>query len=45
MSKERQNKGYEKPFFQPMNNQTNFWSWIGRTQDKINTCRKAKRKK
>jgi len=45
MSNQRQNKGYEKPFFQPMNNQSSFWPHFERTQNKINVARQAKKKR
>jgi len=45
MSKQKQNKGYEKPFFQPLNNQKGFWVQFESIQQKINVARKAKNKK
>jgi hypothetical protein len=45
MSNQRQNKGYEKPFFQPINNQSG-WGWFGGSvQTKKNVCRQAKKKR
>ena len=45
MSKERQNKGYEKPFFQPINNQRGWFIHFESVQNKMNVARKAKTKK
>jgi hypothetical protein len=45
MSKQRQNKGYEKPFFQPINNQRGWFSPYETVQNKMNVARKARTKK
>lgn len=45
MSKQRQNKGYEKPFFQPVNNQIYWWRGLSSIQEKMNVARRARTKK
>jgi hypothetical protein len=45
MSKERQNKGYEKPFFQPINKQRGWFFFCESIQNKMNVARKARTKK
>lgn len=45
MAHQRQNKGYEKPFFQPLNNQNCWWSCMSSVQEKMNVARRARTKK